>query len=279
MTVAVSCNLSDGVILGVDSAVSIPGPMGIAKVYENAEKLFQVGKRPIGVAIFGLGGIEARSIGSYLREFEYENSGIVSSQNTIGDVVEALRLFFMGKYNALVVPAIEKALQAQGKKLEDFPRKEWPKLGFAIGGFSHRAYLSEVWEIELPRDEAVQSAHKRRGQGDFGTNWFSLFDPIQRYIKGAEAKLLEQLLSYCEQLRGSPYSEKEQKELVKIIQSYEYKIPFAAMPMQEGIAHTRFLVEFVINHYRYISGPEVVGGKANLGMVTYRGDDFKILDD
>jgi hypothetical protein len=35
MTVAVSCNLSDGVILGVDSAVSAPAPGGggIAKIY------------------------------------------------------------------------------------------------------------------------------------------------------------------------------------------------------------------------------------------------------
>jgi len=279
MTVAVSCNLSDGVILGVDSAVSIPGPGGIAKVYENAEKLFQIGKRPIGVAIFGLGGIGARSIGSYLRELEHDNSDIVSGQNTIRDVVEALRAFFMDKYNTMVVPAIEKALQAQGKKLKNMPKENWPKLGFVVGGFSHGAYLSEVWEIEIPRDVAVQSARKRRDQGNFGTNWFSLFAPIQRYIKGAETKLLEQLLGYCEQLRGSPYSAEEKKEMVKIISSYEYNIPFAAMPIQEGITHTRFLIEFVINHYRYISGPEVVGGKANLGVVTYREGNFQILGD
>lgn len=42
MTVAVSCNLSDGVILGVDSAVTLTNNKGaIIKVYENAKKLFK----------------------------------------------------------------------------------------------------------------------------------------------------------------------------------------------------------------------------------------------
>jgi integrase len=55
VTVAVACNLSDGVALAVDSAVTLPdGTGGIAKVYENAQKLFQLGDRPIGIAVFGL---------------------------------------------------------------------------------------------------------------------------------------------------------------------------------------------------------------------------------
>jgi len=77
MTVAVFCNLSEGVILGVDSAASFPGPGGVAKVYENAEKLFQLANRPIGVAVFGLGGLGTRSIGCYLRKFGLHDPGQV----------------------------------------------------------------------------------------------------------------------------------------------------------------------------------------------------------
>src|SRR5206468_6888121 len=42
MSVAIACNLSDGVVLAVDSAVTVPDPAGggVAKVYENAQKLF-----------------------------------------------------------------------------------------------------------------------------------------------------------------------------------------------------------------------------------------------
>ena len=49
MTVAVSCSLADGVILGVDSAGTISDPRGILKVIENAEKLFQLVDKPVGL--------------------------------------------------------------------------------------------------------------------------------------------------------------------------------------------------------------------------------------
>src|SRR5208337_2936439 len=60
MSVVVSVNLADGVILAVDSAVTLPGPPpipgqplppdmmqgGVLKVYEDAAKLFPLGDRP-----------------------------------------------------------------------------------------------------------------------------------------------------------------------------------------------------------------------------------------
>ena len=74
MTVAVAGNFPDGVVLGVDSAVTLSDANGqIAKVYENAEKLFQIGEKPIGIAAFGLAILGARGIGSHLREFEAQN--------------------------------------------------------------------------------------------------------------------------------------------------------------------------------------------------------------
>ena len=54
MSVAVSCNLSDGVILGVDSAVTLPGPAGVLKNLRKCREAFQLGDKPIGVAFFGL---------------------------------------------------------------------------------------------------------------------------------------------------------------------------------------------------------------------------------
>jgi len=65
MTVAVACNLAEGVVLGVDSAVTIHDSQGlVVKVYENAVKLFQLGEKPIGIAAFGIGALGNRIIGS-----------------------------------------------------------------------------------------------------------------------------------------------------------------------------------------------------------------------
>ena len=69
MTVAMTSNLSEGVILGVDSALTVGGTKG-TKVYDGTDKLFPVGTCPVGVATYGAGDFGGRLIGSYLREFE-----------------------------------------------------------------------------------------------------------------------------------------------------------------------------------------------------------------
>lgn len=278
MSIAVSCNLSDGVILGVDSAVTVPAPGGVSTVYENADKLFQFGNRPIGIATFGLGSMEARSIGSYLRQFQLENSNIVDAENTISDIVEALRSFFMSKYTDLVIPAIERAAQQQKKELKDIPLEQWPDLGLVVGGFSANAYLSEVWEIRIPRDGKLNTSKQRRKQGQFGSSWFARYDPIQRYRLGFDERLVNELLKYCENLRGSPFSDSEQVQIRSILRKHEYPVAFGAMPIMEGVKYVRFLVELVVNHYRFLSGPPIVGGQVRMGMVTYGEKAFRILD-
>lgn len=275
MTVAVSCNLSDGVILGVDSAVTVPAPGGV-KIYENAEKLFRIGNRPIGVAVYGLGALRARSIGSYLREFVVRDDGdVVSGPNTLADVVEALREFFMGYYNRLVVPAVE---QAQGQRAEDIPNEIWPVIGFVIGGFSSHVYLSEVWHLLIPHHDQPHSAEQPRTQGSFGSHWWSMYEPIRRYALGYDARLMDELVSHFETLRGSPLSASEHVQVDQILAKYAYPAAFDAMPMQEGIEYTRWLVELVVNHHRFSVDQPGVGGEVKLGTVTYTGEQFEILD-
>jgi len=115
MTVAVSCNLSDGVILGVDSAITLSGSpagqsniVGVIKCYEQAEKLFQLGNKPIGIATFGIGGIRGRSIGNYINEFEIKNPrNVVFEPTNVKDIVEELRAFFLQIYVDTIIPDVE----------------------------------------------------------------------------------------------------------------------------------------------------------------------------
>ena len=272
MTVAVSCNLSEGVVLGVDSAVTLPAPGGgVAKTYENAEKLFQLGDRPIGVAVFGLGTLGDRSIGSYIREFEVKDpQEVVSGNTSIEEVAKKLHEFLFAEYKQAVVPALEKSLK---KSFDNIPRQQCPVLGIVAGGFSAKEYLSEVWQLSIP-GEVV----KRRDKGSFGGNWFAKFTPIQRYFKGCDAALIDNILTYFEKLRGKPLSADQMAEFRKLIGRHEYQVPYSAMPMEEGVRHVRFLVDLVINHFRFTFGAPVVGGKVRVGKVTYRGEKFGIIE-
>ena len=272
MSVAVSCNLSDGVVLGVDSAVTLPAPGGgVAKTYENAEKLFQLGDRPIGVAVFGLGTLGNRSIGSYIREFETRDpKKTISGDTSIGQVVEELREFLFEQYRRTVVPTLEKNLK---KPFGDIPSQKLPFLGVVVGGFSAKEYLSEVWKIPLPG-----SAVRLRGKGQFGGNWFAQYGPIHRYFKGYDPAVLSEVEKFFEELRGKPLSAAQRQKLHALVARHEYRVPFAAMPMEEGVRHVRFLVELVISHFHFTFGAPVVGGKVRIGKVTYRGEKFEIIE-
>ncbi len=277
MTVAVSCNLSGGVILGVDSAVSIPTDKGgILKVYENAEKLFQLGEKPMGVAIYGMAAFGTRGIGTYLREYEVtDRDGVFSGTPDMPTVVESLRNFFMEKYRAEVAPQLEQAL---GQPFDQIPDDKLPALGLVVGGFSPEAYLSEVWEILLPKHRTPGTAELLRPQGEFGANWFAMGEPILRYSKGFDPTLLDKLIDWFIKSRGgAALTPTEIAEIVGILGQHEYQIPFFAMPMHEGVEYVRFLVEMAINHHRFAVGAPVVGGKTKIGMVTYKGERFQIV--
>ena len=253
-------------------------------MYENAEKLFALKGRPIGVAIYGLGSIGQRSIGSYLRQFELADpGGVVSGNTTMAQVVEALRDFFLQAYMAEVVPVLETQL---GKPYKDIPLDQRPALGFVVGGYSHGEFLSEIWDAIIPVHDQPNSARLTRDKGNFGTNWFAMFEPIRRYLVGFDAALADDIGKFIEKLLGRAMKPTERDEYVKLLGSREYPVPFAAMPMEEGVEHARFLVELVIGHHRYtistqpqVGGALVVGGRVQIGRVTYRDAEFTILGD
>lgn len=275
VTVAVACNVSDGVVLAVDSAVTLRAPdgSGIEKIYENAEKLFPLGGRPIGVAVYGLGALGDRSLGSYLAEFEKQNPAVVDPRTTLNDVVEAARDFLMAAYMREVAPEVA---DNSGRPWDQVPDEEKPILGVVIGGFSHAAYVSEVWHLVLPRHDSPGSAERAFGQGEFGSSWYAMSGPIGRYIKGRDRGLIEEVIDYMER-RSTPLTPPEQQEVEELVQQYEYEIPYGAMPMEEGVAHARFLVELVVNHHRFSTGAPVVGGRVHVGKVNYRHGAFELV--
>jgi hypothetical protein len=273
MSVAVSCNLSDGVVLAVDSAVALRTAGQIVKIYENAEKLFPLGDRPIGMAVYGLAAIGDRSIGSYLREFATENPVVADPNSTLQEVVEAAREFLMAAYLREVAPDLERSL---GRPWDQIPVEDRPPLGVVMGGFSPGAHLSEVWRIVLPAHETPGSALLDRARGDFGADTYAMAAPIRRYLRGADRPLVGEILRFMER-RSTPLTPAEEDEILRILDAHAYKIRHDAMPMKEGVAYARFLVELVVNHHRFAVGDPAVGGKIQIGRVDYRGGAFQVV--
>jgi hypothetical protein len=109
-----------------------------------------------------------------------------------------------------------------------------------------------------------------------------MYEPIRRYFKGFDLTLLFDVSNWLLQARGAatlneqPLTQQESDDLQAVLARHEYQIPVWAMPMTEGIAHARFLVELVVSHHRYAIGAPVVGGAVRVGSVTHREQRFNI---
>jgi|WetSurMetagenome_2_1015567.scaffolds.fasta_scaffold13439_4 hypothetical protein len=274
MSVIVTCTLPEGIIIGADSAVSIPSPFGgTAKVYEHGEKIYQIANLPAGLAVYGLSTLGKRSVGSYLKQLETENPDGVFERDELKTIVEALRKYFWELYESTVIPAIELSKNVSFEELEP---KEKPIVGLVIAGYSKKAYLPEVWEIQLPHK--YNAPILRRNPGNFGTDTFAMDRPIIRYMQGIDSDLVEGLLGYISAIRNISFNQDEKKEIINFIQNYRYPIPYSGMSIREGTDYVRFLVRLTISHYRFIAEPPVVGGQVQIGKVTYRGMKFEMMD-
>lgn len=268
MSVAVLCNLSDGVVIGVDSAVSVYDANGVRKVFADGEKLFQLTDR-VGVATYGIGGLEGRSIGSFIREFELENPDL--AQLPLSDSVERLRVFFMGVY-------VRSAEYLHGVPFDQIPAAEKGILGFIVAGFSPGMFLSEAWHVQLPWNNAEGSSQQVCEPGNFQVSWFATFGPIERYIKGFDQNLFAEMSALFETILGRALTPEEVNQLVETADKHAYRAFLDSMPIQAGIEYVRFLVTLVIEHYRLISEHPIVGGKVKIGVVTYKGEKFKLIE-
>lgn len=278
MTVAIACTVPDGVILGVDSAVTIGDPQNPLKVYEDAEKIFQLGTLPVGIAIYGAAGFGQRTIGSYLREFQIKNPKKVldPGKRQLKEIAEELRAFFMGEYIATMVPLIE---AVRGKPFDQVPENERPGLGLVVAGFSPGSFLPEVWNVIIPLHKDPGSSLQTISNGVLGSAWFASCAPIVRYIKGYDTGLSTALMAEFEKIKGTPLTPAEIKTLQDVAQKHEYQIVFDAMPIKRGIEYVRFLVQLVISHHKFAVGAPIVGGSPRIGVVTYKGEGFKILEE
>ena len=268
MSVAVLCNLSDGLIIGVDSAITVRDADGIQKIFEDGEKLFQLAAK-IGVATYGVGGLEGRSIGSFIHEFELSRSDIAGLP--MQEVVEHLRAFFMGVYKRF-------GEQIFGVPFDQIPAEKKGTLGLIVGGYSPGGFLSEAWEIQIPLNAEPNTARQICEPGNFLVAWFATSGPIERYLFGFDRGLLSDTSRFMEEILGRPLTQEEIDRYAPIRSKYGYSIPVDYMPIQTGIEYVRFLVQLVIQHYRFTSTHPVVGGREKIGVVTYKEANFRLLE-
>jgi len=273
VSICVALNLSDGVVIAADSATTMTDMSGaITKVFLDSDKLFQLGNLRIGIATYGVAALEGRTIGSFIREFVLDPANKDIGTLEIGLIVERLRAFFLQHYRAFAEKLYE-------QPFDEIPANKKGKLGLVVGGFSSGAFQSELWEVVVPDNVTENSSKCVFKKGTIGLSWFASAVPINRYLKGFDWKLVNQFEQFCKKLVGGrDLTADELQEVLTLLRENEYLIKVDGMPVQCGIECARFLVEFVLGHYRFAETHPIVGGKAKIGVVAYDHNAFRILD-
>jgi hypothetical protein len=248
--------VTDGIVLAADSASSFfsPNAPSPVKIYNNANKIFNLVKVwPIGALMYGAGSIGSTSIETLTKDLRLRlrqpadpEYGLDPATYTVEEVARKARKYLF-----------EEAYQTA---FNGAPPPEF-YLGYRVCGYSAGASLPEVWEF------CIIGAHcdppyQIQGQADFGARWAGENEALDRLLLGTSSKLTKVLID-----RGMS-SQDANDTYMALIAECGTSLSLPAMPIQDAIDVSRFLVETSGKFARYGLRPETIGGPTEIAAIT-----------
>ncbi|MDD2716782.1 MAG: hypothetical protein PHW04_12890 [Candidatus Wallbacteria bacterium] len=254
MTIAISVKVNDGLVLATDSASTLvaqeaDGKQGVVNVYNNANKLFNLKKgHPIGIITWGAGSMGLSSISTIIKD--YRKTLELKENYTIEEIANHFNKFICDLYE---------------KEFNTWLLK--PLIGFTIAGYSSGSIHSEEWQINIVNGKCSGPLLLRKKE-ECGINWSGEPEPIFRLVKGYSQNIFKIL-------EMAQIPEPKILELATtLLPKLEAPITSPAMPIQDAIDLTEFLVNLTINYSRFMPGAQTVGGPVEIATIT-RHEGFK----
>jgi len=263
MTIAIVVKVHNGVVFAADSASTITamtaeGQRQVVNIFTSARKIFKLHediKVPIGLIVWGEGGIGRASISTLAKDLRRKFMGIDKTtpdyeinpdSYTLENVAKLTRRFFFE--------------ETYTNEFRNNPNK--PFLGMMVGGYSAGEGLPELWEIDIQEGGNCPDPILRRGKEDIGLFWAGQPEAITRIIRGhgtALDSVLGELGFPPDQIAGA---------IQFIGDKLEAPLVYPPMPIQDTIDLAVFLVETAICFSRFLPGPQSVGGAIDVAAIT-----------
>jgi hypothetical protein len=269
VSIAVLVSVHDGLVLAADSASSLmlsTGPaLGIANVYDNANKIFNIVKGyPLGCITFGTGSIGNASIGTLIKDLRAK----------LTDKKEAKELDFDpdGYTMEQVAGILAKFLGDECSTLKDEASMKVTNVGLLVAGYSNKPKkesLGEAWSVEII-EGVPKPPNKLREKDQVGINWGGQAEVLQRMVLGFSPQLFQVLAEAGKSASGEPVTaEQIANDLSPLLMAkLQAGIVYAPMPIQDAIDLGRFLVHSAIMYSRFLPGAQVVGGPIEIAAIT-----------
>lgn len=257
MTIAISINVNDGIVLASDSASSLvvsndQGNTSVQNIYNNADKIYNLYKGlPIGAMTWGSGSVGTASIATLAKDFRrvlMQDAGFDKEGYTIEDVAQRFKQFI---YDERYVPEY----QAWTSK---------PSTGFLVAGYSAGSQLAETWKIVIDENGECHGPLNI----NFNITWDGQPNAIQRLILGFDYGL-------AQILHNHGIDENSIDQIINsCLEQIQVQVAVNPMPIQDAIDLARFLVETTINFSRFTPGAPTVGGPVEIAAIT-KHENFK----
>jgi hypothetical protein len=273
MSICVSVRVSEGLVLAADSTATIQGTVqvpnsppttGVLKTFDHARKLSHVKDYPIGTLTWGLSQIGARTVDSLIKEFEYslpsleEESEKLRERRMRGESVD--KMTYEYKTKTIAEGLLSHVGRFYNGEFASLPLEQRPPLGVLVSGYSSGEFFPEQWLIQLPIQDGLQQVRPDvGGKPDFGANWYGLTDAIVRLHWGRDDAIVQQVANH---LKTTP------EEIAPIMNSAQYMVPFAGMPLQDAIDYAVYLVNVTIGRFRFVVGAPVCGGEVDVAVMA-----------
>lgn len=262
MSIAIVISVHDGIVIAADSAstliVNTPAGMGVANVYNNANKIFNLIKgAPMGCVTYGSGSIGNASMGTLIKDFRQK----------LTDKDEAKQIGFDRKKYTMekVSKLLADFLGEECDKISDTALRQTINIGLIIGGYSTGESLGEVWAVEVQQGLAGEPK-KLRQADQVGINWGGESEVIHRIVLGFSPRVFE-VLSQVMQPPQPPQA--LMTTLGPLLQAQlNSPLVFAPMPVQDAIDLGEFLVRSAVMFSRFLPGAQSVGGPIEIAAIT-----------
>jgi hypothetical protein len=259
VTIAIAGNFTEGVVLGVDSAVTyMGGGNGVAKIYNGAQKLYHLGlardwsDSPYAVVIFGAADFAGRPWRNLLADFwrhkVLPKKDGISEFRTAADLLNTLTEFLL-----VIEPDKQKRREA----------------GLYVSGFGPDDVAVRSYELKTDT-----LATKEIPTGAIACD--GMVPVVRHLLHGVDDRTANAIRAtfgnlQVEVTQGQTKSKKRLDEAILevLAGSVESRcIPDMDMPLRNAIDYVHFLVYSTVRHFKFASGAPVCGGDIELAAIT-----------
>lgn len=258
MTICVAIKVHDGLVFAADSTTTLAtvGPDGrqiIHNTYVNANKVFNLLKgKPVVSMTSGIGNFGNRSISKISKEIRMSLSVadnplyVDPNEFTIQEISEKARTYILDLYLQL-----ENELRPQGDHVFDY----W------IGGFGSENHLAELWKVQIING-LCDEPKLILGPEVCDIAWGGQPEAINRLVLGYGQKMPDIL-------KSAGVSDEDLPQLMGLIaRNSVAPILSPAMPIQDAIDLSAFLVDATKQYVKFCVGADTVGGETDIAAVT-----------